>query len=77
VLIAGIIVVVVGITDFFIAGLIARRETAGTGGLGAEPPRVALILRRSGALTIAVGVVLIVIGLASYLPRINGGEAGR
>lgn len=65
-LIAGIIIVVVGISDFVIATLLARRETAGTGGLGgAQPPRVAFILRRSGALTIAVGVVLIVIGLAS------------
>jgi hypothetical protein len=66
VLIAGIIIVAVGISDFVIAGLIARRETAGTGGLGrAAPPRLTLILRRSGAVTIAVGVVLIVIGLAS------------
>jgi uncharacterized membrane protein YphA (DoxX/SURF4 family) len=63
-LIVGIVFVVVGISDFLIAGLVARKQSSSTGGLGAEPPPVSRILRRSGAVTVLIGVVLVVIGLA-------------
>jgi hypothetical protein len=65
VLIVGIVFVVVGISDFVIAALVARNQAASTGGLGVEPSPVTRILRRSGALTVVVGAVLIVVGLAS------------
>lgn len=67
-LIVGIALIVVGISDYAIAGLLARNQAAGApGGLGsrAEPPPAARILRLTGALTVVVGVVLVAIGLAS------------
>jgi hypothetical protein len=63
-LIVGIVFLVVGISDFVIAGLLARRQASSTGGLGAEPPAVSRILRRSGAVTALIGVVFVVLGLA-------------
>jgi uncharacterized membrane protein HdeD (DUF308 family) len=64
-LIVGIVFVVVGISDFAIAALLARSQAASTGGLGAEPPAVSRMLRRAGAVTVLVGAVLILVGLAS------------
>jgi hypothetical protein len=62
-LLAGIIVMVVGVADFVIARLLIRSQAATTGGLGAsDPPVVARILRRSGLVTLAIGAVLVVIG---------------
>jgi hypothetical protein len=68
VLVVGIVLIVVGISDIGIAALIARNQAAGApGGLGetAEPPAVVRILKLSGAFTVLVGVVLAVVGLAS------------
>ena len=67
-LVVGIVVIVVGISDIGIAALIARNQAAGApGGLGtsAEPPAISRILRLTGALTVAVGVVLAGVGLAT------------
>ena len=67
-LVVGIVVIVVGISDIAIAALIARNQAAGAlGGLGtsAEPPAISRILRLTGALTVAVGVVLAGVGLAT------------
>ena len=63
-LIVGIVLLAVGVWDFLIAGVVARREATPTGGLGAEPSAVSCILRRSGAVTVLIGVVLVVVGLA-------------
>jgi len=66
VLIAGIIVLLVALSDFVIAGVVARKHARSTGGLGGgEPPPLTLILRRSGAATALVGAVLVIVGLAS------------
>jgi hypothetical protein len=64
VLIFGIILALVGVSDLVIAALVTRKATAGSGGLGAEPPPLAGYLRRFGAMSIAVGLVLVAIGLA-------------
>jgi hypothetical protein len=64
VLIVGIVILAVGIMDFVIAAMLVRSQTASTGGLGAEPPPVTRILRRSGAVTLVLGVVLVVVGLS-------------
>ncbi len=62
-LIVGIVVLVVGISDFMIAGVLMR-QNAGASGLGnTDPPAVVRILRRSGMVTVAAGIVLVVIGL--------------
>jgi hypothetical protein len=64
VLIVGLVILAVGISDFVIAAVLARQQAAATGGLGAsEPPPVVRILRRSGAVTVALGVVLTLVGL--------------
>jgi hypothetical protein len=63
-LIVGIVFLAVGVSDFLIAGVVARREATSTGGLGAEPSAVSRILRRSGAVTVLIGVVLVAVGLA-------------
>lgn len=63
-LIVGLFLIVVGISDFVIAALLTRQQTSPTGGLGAQQqPVAARVLRRTGALTIAIGVVLAVVGL--------------
>ena len=63
-LIVGIVVLLVGISDFVIAGVLVRKS-AGSSGLGnAEPPPVVRVLQRSGMVTVAAGIVLVVIGLA-------------
>ncbi len=63
-LIVGIVVLLVGISDFVIAGVLVRKS-AGSSGLGnADPPAVVRILQRSGMVTVAAGIVLVVIGLA-------------
>jgi hypothetical protein len=64
VLIVGLVILAVGISDFVIAAVLARQQAAATGGLGAsEPQPVVRILRRSGAVTVALGVVLTLVGL--------------
>ena len=65
-LVVGIFLIVVGISDFAIAALLTRQQAPASGGLGGgEPPVAARVLRRTGVLTIVIGVVLAVIGLAS------------
>jgi hypothetical protein len=66
-LIIGLALIAVGISDFFIAKLLVRQQTAGTGGLGgaAEPPPAARILRGTGAVTAVIGVVLTVVALVA------------
>jgi hypothetical protein len=66
-LIVGIALIVVGLSDFVVARVLTRQQTAGTSGLGAaaEPPPAARILRGTGALTVVVGVVLTVVALVS------------
>ena len=62
-LVVGIVVLLVGIADFVVATVLARRS-ASPSGLGSPPPTpVVQILRRTGAVTVIVGLVLIVIGL--------------
>jgi hypothetical protein len=64
VLVIGIFLIVVGISDFGIAALLARQQASATGGLGAsEPPPAARILRGTGVLTVIIGAVFVVVGL--------------
>ena len=64
-LLIGIFVLAVGVSDFVIAAVLSRTHaTTGSGlGPGAQPPPAARILRRTGAVTVLVGAVLVVIGL--------------
>jgi hypothetical protein len=65
-LILGVAFLVFGISDLVVAGVLARKEAAATGGLGgAEAPVAARVLKLSGLATLVAGVVLVVIGLAS------------
>jgi hypothetical protein len=64
-LILGILLLAFGISDLVVAALLARREAASTGGLGAETPVAARILRLTGLATVAAGAVLTVIGLVA------------
>jgi hypothetical protein len=64
-LIIGILLLAFGISDLVVATLLARREAASTGGLGAETPVAARILRLTGMASVAAGAVLTVIGLVS------------
>jgi hypothetical protein len=64
-LIVGIFLIVVGISDFGVAALLARQQAASSGGLGAQEPAAARILRGTGALTLLIGVVLTVIALVT------------
>jgi hypothetical protein len=67
-LLIGIVLIVVGASDYAIAGLLARNQAAGApGGLGAsaEPPAASRILKLTGFVTVGVGVVLVVVGLAT------------
>ena len=65
-LLVGLIVILVGVADLVIAGVYARREATAGGVPGAQPASpFAGVLRRTGYITIAVGVVLAVIGLLS------------
>ena len=64
-LIVGIVILAVGIADFVVAAVLTR-QAAGSSGLGGAPPSpVIQILRRSGAVAVAVGAVLVIVGLAS------------
>ena len=65
-LVVGIFLIVVGISDFGVAALLSRQQASATGGLGAaEPPPAARILRGTGAITVVIGVVLTVVALVS------------
>ena len=64
-LIVGIFLIVVGISDFVVAAVLARQQASTTGGLGASQPAVSRMLRRTGAMIVAVGVVLAIIGLVA------------
>ena len=64
-LLVGIFVLVVGISDFAIAAVLARGHAAPTGGLTAEQPPASRVLRRTGAFTVAIGAVLILAGLVT------------
>jgi hypothetical protein len=66
-LIIGLALIAVGISDFVVARILIRQQTATTGGLGgaAAPPPAVRILRGTGALTLVVGVVLTIIALVS------------
>jgi hypothetical protein len=63
----GVILVVVGLSDFGVAAVIrAQQRQSNPGGLGQpEPTPVARLLRMIGLGTVVIGAVLIVIGLAS------------
>jgi len=65
-LIIGLALIAVGISDFFVAKLLVRQQAAGSSGLGApaEPP-AARILRGTGAVTALIGVVLTVVALVA------------
>ena len=62
-LILGLVIVLVGISDLVIAAVYARREAAADGGLGGQPSPFVGVLKRTGMITIAVGIVVAVIGL--------------
>ena len=65
-LIIGIFLIVVGISDFGIAMLLERQQASADGGLGDRRPNsVGRMLRRTGVITIAIGAVFLVIGLVS------------
>jgi hypothetical protein len=66
-LIIGLALIAVGISDFVVARILVRQQTAASSGLGgaAEPPPAARILRGTGAVTAVVGVVLTVVALVS------------
>jgi hypothetical protein len=65
-LVVGIFLIVVGISDFAVAALLARQQASASGGLGApEPPPAARILRGTGAVTVVIGAVLTVVALLS------------
>jgi hypothetical protein len=65
-LIVGIFLIVVGISDFAIAALLTRQHAPAGSGLGdAQPPVAARMLRRTGVLTLIIGVVLAVVGLVT------------
>ena len=67
-LVIGIVIIAVGLSDIGIAALIARNQAAGApGGLGssAEPPAISRILRLTGAVTVVIGVVLAAVGLVA------------
>jgi hypothetical protein len=65
-LILGLVLLFVGISDFVLAGLLARQRGAASGGLGAsDAPPASRILRRTGTVTLVVGAILVVLGLAS------------
>ena len=58
-------ILVVGIADFIVAAVLTRQSTTSSGLGGAPPSPVVQILRRSGAVTVVLGAVLVIIGLAS------------
>jgi hypothetical protein len=62
----GVILVVVGLSDFGVAAVMRMQQRqSDPGGLGqAEPTPVARLLRMIGLGTVVIGAVLIVIGLA-------------
>ena len=63
-LLIGIILVVVGLSDLGVASVIQRQHAAADpSGLGAEQQPVSRLLRLLGYGTIALGAVLVVIGL--------------
>ena len=66
-LIVGIILVVAGVCDLIVAAFMASRQATSTSGLGDADPQAAAptLIRRIGYGTIAVGVILIVIGLVA------------
>jgi hypothetical protein len=65
-LVVGLFLIVVGISDFVVAAVLARQQASATGGLGApEPPPAARILRGTGAVTVLVGVVLTIVALVA------------
>ena len=52
-LIVGIFLIVVGISDFVVAAVLARQQTSATGGLGdSQAPPVSRMLRRTGAMIV-------------------------
>jgi len=66
VLIIGIFLIVVGISDFGIAMLLERQQAPADGGLGdRRPSSVGRMLRRTGVITIVIGAVFLIIGLVS------------
>jgi hypothetical protein len=66
ILLLGIIMVVAGLVDFLIVALVSRSQAASSGGLDGTSPNPALgVLRRTGAITVVVGVVLVIVGLAT------------
>jgi hypothetical protein len=67
-LVIGIAAIAVGISDYAIAGLLARNRAAGApGGLGdsAAPPAASRVLKLTGATTVLAGVVLVALALAT------------
>ena len=65
-LIVGIFLIVVGISDFVIAAVFVRQQAPAGSGLGAPQTPVAVrVLRRTGAITVVIGVVLAIVGLVT------------
>ena len=63
-LVIGVILVIVGASDFAVAGYIERQQaTANPGGLQGEANPVPRLLRMVGVATALAGVGLVVIGL--------------
>jgi hypothetical protein len=66
VLLVGLVLVLVGISDIVIAAVIARREAAAASVPGAPPrSRYTGVLKRTGFITIGFGAVIALIGLLS------------
>ena len=64
-LIIGIVFIAFGILEYVLAGTLARNQASSSGGLGAETPPAARMLRFSAALSALIGVALIIAELAS------------
>ena len=65
-LVIGIFLIVVGISDFGIAKVLDRQHASATGGLGEDrSPAVGRMLRRTGVITLVSGAVFVVVGLLS------------
>lgn len=65
-LLLGIVAVIAGLVDFAVVAVMRRKEAAASGGPDAAPPNPALgMLQRTGAMTLVIGVVLVIVGLVT------------
>ncbi len=64
--ILGIVLIAVGIVEFVVVSLYARRQAVAAGlGEGPPPAPATIVLRRTAMMEVAIGALLLVIGLLS------------